>query len=322
MKFLKGLLYIILTIVYIWVSSVILVFHGPFKSLKSFVIGMVATSMHRQYLGPLSLWTVSLDDSTAKTANLADQYLKDKNTLQKVSDRFANISDPSVKIEDYQANTFSAKIMLISDPKRVQVAITKYKGDVGQTVSEMVADNHAVAGINAGGFMDVGYRGTGGVPIGTTIHNGQIISGGGSSPMVGFTRNGVLVVGTYTPSELKDLNVTEAVSFGPVLVKDGKPVIKGDGGWGAAPRTAIGQREDGTVIMIVTDGRMVHGPNNLGATIRDIMNLMLQYGAINAANLDGGSSTTMVKDGMLVNDPTDILGERKIATSFIVMPEN
>jgi exopolysaccharide biosynthesis protein len=139
--------------------------------------------------------------------------------------------------------------------------------------------------------------------------------------MVGFTREGLLLVGNYTDQELKDLKVTEALSFGPALVKDGEGVVKGDGGWGFAPRTAIGQKEDGTVIMIVTDGRGVHGLNNVGASIRDLMNLMLKYGAVNAANLDGGSSTTMVKDGLLVNEPSDVLGERKIATSFVVMPE-
>ncbi len=151
--------------------------------------------------------------------------------------------------------------MFISDPKRIQVAVSKYKGDVGQTVSEMVADNNAVAGINGGGFVDVAYRGTGGIPLGTTMHNGEFITKGGTTQMVGFTRQGVLVVGNYSENELINLGVTEALSFGPVLVKDGKGVLKGDGGWGAAPRTAIGQREDGTIIMIVTDGRLIHGPN-------------------------------------------------------------
>jgi exopolysaccharide biosynthesis protein len=323
MKLLKGFLYLILTFLYVWVSSVILVFHGPFPSLKSYVIGMISTSMHSQYLEPLSLWTVSLDKyKPSLMGDLKTNTKKDEENSKKVRNQYEKITDPTIKIEDYQAKTFSAKIMLISDPKRVHVAATKYQGDVGQTVSEMVSDNHAVAGINGGGFSDTGYRGTGGIPLGTTIHNGQFLTtSGGSNPMVGFTREGLLLVGNYTDQELKDLKVTEALSFGPALVKDGEGVVKGDGGWGFAPRTAIGQKEDGTVIMIVTDGRGVHGLNNVGASIRDLMNLMLKYGAVNAANLDGGSSTTMVKDGLLVNEPSDVLGERKIATSFVVMPE-
>jgi exopolysaccharide biosynthesis protein len=278
--------------------------------------------MHSKYLEPLSLWTVSLEtNKPSLMVNLTKNIDKEKENSKLAQNRFNKITDPTIKIEDFQTNTYSSKIMLISDPKRIRVGITKFQGDVGQTVSEMVSENHAVAGINGGGFSDNGYRGTGGIPTGTTIHNGQFLTTGGTEPMIGFTREGLLVVGNYEPQELKDLHITEALTFGPVLVKDGEGVVIGDGGWSYAPRTAIGQREDGTVIMIVTDGRYVHGLNNVGASMRDLMNLMLKYGAVNAANLDGGSSTTMVKDSRLVNEPTDVLGERKIATSFLVMPE-
>lgn len=315
MKFIKFCFYVLLIFIYVWVSSVILVFHGPFTNLKNYVIGIVSTSMHPQYIEPLSLWTVSLNDTKPQMNNVAG------NSTTPIFTSYKNVNDSSIEVQDYHSSTFSAKIMLVHDPKRIKVAVTKYKGDVGETVSEMVADNHAVAGINGGSFSDTGYRGTGGIPLGNTIQDGKIISSGGPAPTIGFTNNGVLVVGTFTQKQLIDENVTQAVTFGPVLVKDGEGIIKGDGGWGYAPRSAIGQRQDGTVIMIVTDGRMIHGPDNLGASMKDLMNLMLQYGAVNAANLDGGSSTTMVKDGVLLNQPTDVLGERKIATSLVVMPE-
>ncbi|WP_423799681.1 phosphodiester glycosidase family protein [Neobacillus sp. SAB-20_R2A] len=322
MKFLKIIGYIFLSVIYAWVSSVILVFHGPFDSLKSYVIGIFSTSMHPQYLAPLSMWTVSAEENKPSMMVEVEKDLnKDKEIYKNIKSHLENNTDDSITIENFKDKTYSAKIMLVPDPTRIRVAVTKYKGDVGQTVSEMVEDYKAIAGINGGMFQDVGYRGTGGVPLGTTIQNGQFVTTGGTSPIVGFTRDGILLVGTYTDKELVERDVTEALSFGPVLVKDGKGLVKGDGGWGAAPRTAIGQREDGTVIMIVTDGRMIHGANNLGATMKDLMHLMLKYGAVNAANLDGGSSATMVKDGMLINEPSDVLGERKIATSFIVMPQ-
>lgn len=318
MKIVKGILYAILTLLYAWISSIILVFHGPFPYLKSYAIGMISTSMHAKYLEPLTLWTVSLDkNKPSMTTAIANFFHRDSQMVENIKN-----ADSTIKVETYKDDTFSAKIMLVSNPTRLKVAVTKYKGDVGETVSEMVADAGAVAGFNGGAFQDVAYRGTGGIPLGTTIHNGQIITkGDGKQPIIGFTKEGQLVVGTYSDDQLMEFGVTEALTFGPVLVKDGEGVVKGDGGWGAAPRTAIGQREDGTVIVIVTDGRGVHGVNNLGATMRDLESLMLKYGAINAANLDGGSSSTMVKDGKLVNDPTDVLGERKIATSFIVMPD-
>ena len=62
------------------------------------------------------------------------------------------------------------------------------------------------------------------------------------------------------------------------------------GNTGTAQRTAIGQREDGTVIFIVTDGRSA---SSLGATHNDMIDLMVKYGAVNAAMLDGGSSAMM-----------------------------
>ncbi|WP_217269766.1 phosphodiester glycosidase family protein [Neobacillus endophyticus] len=278
------------------------------------MISIVSTSMHPQYIEPLSLWTVSLDATKPQMNNVAGK-------ASPINVSYKNVNDSSIEVKEYHSSTFSAQIMLVHDPKRIKVAVTKYKGDVGETVSEMVADANAVAGINGGSFSDVSYRGTGGIPLGNTIQDGKFLTDGGTAPTIGFTDEGVLVVGTYSKQDLINDNVTQAVTFGPVLVKDGEGVINGDGGWGYAPRSAIGQREDGTVIMIVTDGRLIHGADNLGASMKDLMNLMLKYGAVNAANLDGGSSTTMVKDGVLLNQPSDVLGERKVATSFVVMPE-
>ena len=62
-------------------------------------------------------------------------------------------------------------------------------------------------------------------------------------------------------------------------------------GSGANPRTAIGQRADGTVLLLVTDGR--GKSSHFGATANDLIEIMSEYGAINAANIDGGSSSTM-----------------------------
>ena len=94
-------------------------------------------------------------------------------------------------------------------------------------------------------------------------------------------------------------------------------VIKhGDGGWGISPRSAIGQRKDGTVLFLVVDGRQ---PGySIGATLADMQNIMYKQGAYIAANLDGGSSTTLYYNGKVVNKPADLLGERMIPTSFIV----
>lgn len=282
----------------------------------------VMTSQHPQYLDPLALYTLTGSDKLIAKESVTAKYTGGENTVEgNVNvENYENVTDDSITVETLKTGTFTAKVMLIKDPKRLKIAVTKHIGEVGQTVSEMVKEANAVAGVNGGSFSDLGWRGTGGAPQGLTIHEGKIIVDGEATGVIGFTDEGSLVAGKYSKEQLADLHVNEALSFGPVLVQNGQGLVSGDGGWGAAPRTAIGQKADGTIILIVTDGRFVHGPTNLGATISDMMTLMLKYEAVTAANLDGGSSTTMVKDGKLINEPSDVLGERKIATSIVVMP--
>jgi exopolysaccharide biosynthesis protein len=308
---------------YVWFSSAMLVFVGPFSALREYVVGAFATSRHGYLLLPLSFFTVSASELKRHSGNLMNTT-QDTFTSEKIAEQdFGNINDPSIRLETYKGPTFTANVMLIRDPKRVRVATTKYLGDVGQTVSAIVEENGAVAGINGGAFKDTKWQGTGGLPLGITIVNGKVVDSDikVKQPVVALTEKGALIAGAYTLPELQALHVTQALSFGPVLVQNGQDIVQGDGGWGYAPRTAIGQASDGTIIFVVTDGRFIHGPNNLGASLKDIAQLMLHYGAEVAANLDGGSSTTMVYHGKLVNQPTDILGERQVATAFIVMPE-
>ncbi|GGI98577.1 exopolysaccharide biosynthesis protein [Alicyclobacillus cellulosilyticus] len=319
---LTGLAWAALFLVYVWVSSALFLFQGPFPNLREFVIDSLTTSRHGYLLRPLSLYTLSWAEIRRHDPNLMNFNAGISSAEQAARD-FRSVSDPTIRLETVKEATFTADVMLVRDPKRVRVAVTKYLGRVGQTVSEMVAEYHAVAGVNGGAFRDVGWQGTGGIPLGITIMNGKVIQAvpNARQPVIALTRRGALIAGAYTLPQLERLGVTQAISFGPVLVQNGVGLIRGNGGWGYAPRTAIGQRADGTIIFIVTDGRFIHGPDNVGASLHDIMDLMLRYGAVVAANLDGGSSTTMVYRGRLVNQPTDILGERKVATAFIVMPE-
>jgi len=215
--------------------------------------------------------------------------------------------------------TFTAYVLWVRDPRRVEIVETRYPGVVGETVEQFVNDWHAVAGINGGSFTDTNWRGTGGLVQGIVISNGRVLQrASGPEPIVGFTAEGRLLSGTYTLAELQAMGVTQALMFGPTLVQGGVNQIQGAGDWGYAPRTAIGQTADGTVILMVTDGRELHGPADIGASLGDIARLMISLGAVTAANLDGGSSATLVYDGRLINQPTDILGERYIGTAVIV----
>ena len=195
----------------------------------------------------------------------------------------------------------------------------------GEMLTKIADKNNAVVAINASGFFDPGYVGNGGKPHGIVIQNGQVISnlpksnvGGG---VIGFTKDNKFIMGKMTADEALSKGVRDAVEFGPFLIVNGEPsFIKGNGGWGTAPRTAIGQRKDGIVLFLVMDGRdYVHGIDGVGMV--ELTEILMNYGAYNASNLDGGTSSGLVIDGKLVNQPVNGSGKkvtRPIPNAWIV----
>ena len=159
--------------------------------------------------------------------------------------------------------------------------------------------------------------GTGGEPDGLVISEGRLKWGslGTTYGIIGIDNNNVLVVGDMTAQAALDRGVRDAVSFGPVLVVNGEAVEVNGSGSGLNPRTAIGQREDGSILLVVIDGRQV---NSLGASYSDVIELMLEYGAVNAANLDGGSSSLMYYNGEYINSCASMYGPRDLPTTIIV----
>ncbi len=86
------------------------------------------------------------------------------------------------------------------------------------------------------------------------------------------------------------------------------------------PRTAIGIRADGTLVLVVADGR---SPQAAGLSIPELQQVMVWLGCTNALNLDGGGSSTMVVSGKIVNHPSDnhafdAEGERPVANALVV----
>jgi len=289
-------------------------FWGPFQALKVTAVGSVYTSRHPQVVKAF-LSQAEID----RIMNLNDsQGISTNQTIgrTKVVDTGSGIS-----IEDIQGPSFKGKVMLIKDPKRIKVAVTKEIGVAGERVSDLVKDMGAVAGINAGGFYDPNGKGNGAFPDGLTVHDGKLVHnnvGDKAVNIVGFNDQGKLIIGNMTATQIAEKHIGEAVTFGPNLIVNGQPVISGDGGWGIAPRTGIGQMADGTVIFVVIDGRQPTW--SIGATLRDLMNVFDDYHAVNAVNLDGGSSSELVYNGKVANKLWDIFGERYIPTGFVVTP--
>jgi exopolysaccharide biosynthesis protein len=114
---------------------------------------------------------------------------------------------------------------------------------------------------------------------------------------------------------VQELNVPAAneasivVGGGPLILEAGKVNVRSkeeciarDIAIGRAPRTAIGLKQDGTVLVLVVDGRST---NSKGLTLQELATYFLRLGARDAVNLDGGGSSVMVINGEIVNKPSD-----------------
>ena len=206
-----------------------------------------------------------------------------------------------IRIENVSGDTYNAYVMIVRDPSRVYLATSSANFSMsvpGTRITEQIEKEKAVAAVNAGAFFDNGTSSpsVGSVPEGLVISGGKVVWNSGSAPeegFVGFNKDNVLVVAdTMTAQEAMDLNIRDGCCFGPVLVKNGginNEVYNTNSGYN--PRTAIGQRADGAVILLCIDGRQA---GSLGGTYADIINIMVEYEAVNACNLDGGSSTVML----------------------------
>ena len=116
--------------------------------------------------------------------------------------------------------------------------------------------------------------------------------------------------------------VTDAVSSGPTLVRDGKPIFNAGEALtpvqlrGRDPRTAIGQRADGTIVMLAVDGRRRGW--SVGITNWDLAQSLVHYGCVTGFALDSGGSTTLAFDGTVLNRPSDSYGERPVGEALVI----
>ena len=229
-------------------------------------------------------------------------------------------------IEEVKGRGYSGYMMIVLDPSRVIMgSIPSSYGREGYTLSEYVQHFDGVAGINAGGFYDPGGMGDGSIPDSVVVVDGQIyymeygcgIEGGGG--IAALDGNHILhVARSMTRQELIDNDIRYAVCYGPVLISNGVSASPDSLAVSLNPRTAIGQCADGTILMLVIDGRQVV---SMGAKYQDLVEIMERYGAVNAVNLDGGSSSMLWYQDRYVNNSSSVIGIRDMPTSFVVLKE-
>ena len=298
---------------------------GPSSSAKELFVHSVNETSAIGFLSRICLSDEEVDSILAN-ANAEEEAVQMDTSL--FSDAAAAEDDiwatkdedgDGIILEEVKGRSYSGYMMIVKDPKRVQVVINKdqflYKG---KTVEEYCKMYDAVACINGGGFEDANGQGNGEAPDSMVVVEGEIYApwGGTHNGFVGIDADGILHVDCQSTQAIKDAGIQYGCAYGPILVENGdySPNLRDDG-TGINPRTAVGQRADKSILLLVIDGRHV---SSLGATYNDLADIMLDYGAINAGNMDGGSSTLMYYNGEYVNNKAAVIGIRPIPSAWIV----
>lgn len=317
------------------ISTGLFLLYGPWGGFRNLLITTAMTTMNHKYL---ATWFYSDDtiDKVLKENKIIEvdeitdtsliRFKKYTTTIYKnefEKEILTKDDDNDLyKVINISGSGYQGFLVAIYDPSRIKIGTSKYLNKRGESILTVAKREHAIIAMNAGGFYDPDWNSNGAVPHGTVIKDGVVVSdyvdarvGGG---FIGFTNDNKLLLGNMTKQQALNAGYRDAIEFGPYLIVNGKrSFIKGNGGWGIAPRSAIGQRQDGIVLFVVINGRIT---TSIGVDLVELTDIMYKYGAYNAANLDGGSSSELVIKDKIINTPVagGENGLRDMSTFWIV----
>lgn len=310
--------------------------YGPFGYFRNLFVNTALKTMHHKYFAYVlysektvehiknSNYFVRISDSTDTESIVIDTKEKKKYKDEFEKQLLTRDKDnQDYKVMDIKVGGADGHLVAIYDPSKVHLISKQQLGTkYGERVITMCQREKGLVCINGGGFKDSGYGS--GIPNGYVVKDGKIIWSDGynsKAELIGFTYDNKLLLTTDSAENaIKNKNLRDALEFGPFLIVNGKPLeIVGDP-WGKAPRVAIAQRKDGVVMFLVVDGE-----NYLfGATLKEMIETLQKYGAYNAANLDGGTSATLIVNNKLANNPAGgakSTGGRYVITGWGLLPQ-
>lgn len=324
LKYIGRTLFSLLTAVLLalaFVTGVVVILEfGPSVTARNLFVNSAMESSAGKFLATMFFSDEEVAEIMALNEVVATDEVSDSDMIVIDTTPKEEVSEEEeLQIIEISGATYNGYVVLVKDPSRVSIGISGPYGEgyYGKTIADMCDSTGSTLAINGGGFDDPNGKGTGAIPTGIVMSEGRILWGttGGTYELIGFDNENKLVVGTMTGAQAIERGVQSALSFGPTLIVNGEAVNLNGRGSGLNPRSAIGQAADGTVILLVIDGRQA---NSLGATYSDLIDVMLEYGAVNAANLDGGSSTYLYYQGEYVNKGASMIGPRKGPTCILV----
>ena len=316
------------------IGAFLFLFYGPWNGFRNFWITSAMTTMNHRYLAQWfysdeTITKVLKENSIIEVNEVTDtdriKFRKYTTSIYKneyEKEILVHDKDALYKLINIKGKGYEGFLVAIYDPSRIHVATTAYIGKRGEDILTISKREKAIVAMNGGGFYDPDWNSNGALPHGTVIKDGKIVSSYDDAKMgggfIGFDKEDKLVLGRMTDREALNKGLRDAIEFGPYLIVNGKrSFVKGNGGWGIAPRSAIGQRQDGIVLFLVINGRLT---SSIGADMVDLCDIMENYGAYNAANLDGGSSSELVIKNKIINTPVagGKNGLRDMATFWVV----
>lgn len=231
------------------------------------------------------------------------------------------------KVIDVKVGNAKGYLIAIYDPTKVQLLhVKKFNaGTIGERVIDMCKRYGGDVCINGGGFAN-GLDNGSDIPLGYVIDDGEVawpIKNDYSNTrgnIIGITNDGKLkLMNNTTGPEAIDAGVKYGIEFGPFLIVNGKSAEIVGMPYGVANKCVIAQRQDGVMMFLITEGETYID----GASLKDVVEVLEKYGAYNAANLDGGQSTSLVINNELVNSPNYLAkkqGGRYVVTGWGLIP--
>lgn len=311
---LRRFLFVFLLIILLAFSALVLVlnlvFKGPSPAARDVLTMALIEASATKWVPGVFLDEETIASIRAASGKAPEDLVSNTSAVVITTDTIGAQSEwedypDGIRIEHVEGDTYNAHVMIIRDPSRVYLGISNHDGFTtsvpGKRINQAIEDEGAVAAVNAGAFYDNGKATAvvGSVPEGLVYSGGECVWSTGAPPngitgFAGFNEDNILVVHqeNITKEQAEELNIRDGCCFGPVLIMNGEVNMEAyNTNSGLNPRTAIGQRADGAVIFVCIDGRQA---SSVGGTYADIINIMQEYGAVNACNMDGGSSSVMM----------------------------
>lgn len=325
------ILFIILDLIAAWCFFMM---YGPWNYVKNLYVTTAMQTMNHQYLAKVFYNQNTIDKIMANNYLVAieedantDEIVIDTKEKTTYKDKYEeelftrNNPNDTYKVINIKVGNANGYLVAIYEPEKVRLLRTKKfnAGTFGERVVDMCKRYGGSVCINGGGFAN-GLSNGSDIPTGYVIDDGEIVwpetETDTTGNIIGLTKDGKLkLMSNATGREAIEAGIEYGLEFGPFLIVNGKSVEIVGMPYGVANKCIIAQRKDGLMMFLITEGETYID----GASLQDVVEVLEKYGAYNAANLDGGQSTSLIVGNEMINTPNYLAkkqGGRYVVTGW------